>query len=162
MENLTIKWLVGFQGKSNVQAHLLGSKRFFPWRGRFNCEIAIRVHFPLWILSMCLFRLIPIIALLTCPLAAADRPNVLLIISDDQAWSDYSFLGHPHVRTPHIDQLARQSVVFTRGYVPTALCRPSLMTLVTGHYAHRHGVTGNDPSPKYAERGFGTLPTAPA
>ncbi len=101
---------------------------------------------------MCLFRLIPIIALLTCPLAAADRPNVLLIISDDQAWSDYSFLGHPHVRTPHIDQLARQSVVFTRGYVPTALCRPSLMTMVTGHYAHRHGVTGNDPSPKYAER----------
>ena len=101
---------------------------------------------------MCLFRLILIIALFTCPLAAADRPNVLLIISDDQAWSDYSFLGHPHVRTPHIDQLARQSVVFTRGYVPTALCRPSLMTLVTGHYAHRHGVTGNDPSPKYAER----------
>ena len=36
------------------------------------------------------------------------------------------------------------------GYVPTALCRPSLATLVTGHYAHRHGVTGNDPSPKHA------------
>lgn len=97
-------------------------------------------------------RLSLVLSLFAGPLMAADRPNVLLIISDDQAWSDYSFLDHPHVRTPHIDRLARQSVVFTRGYVPTALCRPSLMTLATGHYAHRHGITGNDPSPKYAER----------
>ncbi|MCZ6675153.1 MAG: sulfatase [Verrucomicrobia bacterium] len=82
----------------------------------------------------------------------AEHPNVLLILSDDQAWNDYSFLGHPDVKTPNIDKLASESVVFPRGYVPTALCRPSLMTLVTGHYAHRHGVTGNDPSPKYAER----------
>ena len=81
-----------------------------------------------------------------------DKPNVVLLLSDDQAWNDYSFMGHPHVKTPHIDKLANESVVFPRGYVPTALCRPSLMTLATGHYAHRHGVTGNDPSPKYAER----------
>ena len=61
-------------------------------------------------------------------------------------------MGHPDIRTPHIDKLSEEGVLFTRGYVPTALCRPSLMTLVTGHYAHRHGVTGNDPSPKYADR----------
>ncbi len=82
----------------------------------------------------------------------AEQPNVLLIIGDDQAWTDYGFMGHPHVKTPNIDKLANESVVFPRGYVPTALCRPSLMTLATGHYAHRHGVTGNDPSPKYAEK----------
>ncbi|MCR9291650.1 MAG: sulfatase [bacterium] len=75
-----------------------------------------------------------------------------MIISDDQAWTDYGFMGHDQIQTPNLDQLARESVVFKRGYVPTALCRPSLMTLITGHYAHRHGVTGNDPSPKYAER----------
>ena len=80
-------------------------------------------------------------------------PNIVLILSDDQAWTDYGFMGHPHVRTPNLDRLAGQSVVFRRGYVPTALCRPSLMTLVTGHYAHRHGVTGNSPSRKYAEPG---------
>jgi arylsulfatase A-like enzyme len=84
-------------------------------------------------------------------LAAADKPNVLLLLSDDQAWTDYSFMGHPDVHTPHLDKLASESVVFPRGYVPTALCRPSLMTLATGQYAHRHGVTGNDPSPKYAK-----------
>ncbi len=80
-------------------------------------------------------------------------PNVVLIISDDQAWMDYGFMGHPHVQTPNLDRLAREGVTFERGYVPTALCRPSLMTLVTGHYAHRHGVTGNSPSRKYAESG---------
>lgn len=84
-------------------------------------------------------------------LVAADRPNIVLILSDDQAWTDYGFMGHPDIKTPHLDKLAKQSVVFPRGYVPTALCRPSLMTLITGHYAHSHGVTGNDPSPKYAK-----------
>ncbi len=79
-------------------------------------------------------------------------PNVVLIISDDQAWNDYGFMGHADIQTPHLDQLARESAVFRRGYVPTALCRPSLVTLLTGHYASTHGVTGNDPSPKYAAR----------
>lgn len=83
---------------------------------------------------------------------AADKPNIVMIISDDQAWTDYGFMGHPVIETPNLDRMAKESVLFRRGYVPTALCRPSLMTLVTGHYAHRHGVTGNDPSPKYAER----------
>jgi arylsulfatase A-like enzyme len=81
---------------------------------------------------------------------AAQPPNVVLIISDDQAWIDYGFMGHPDIKTPHLDRLAEESVLFRRGYVPTALCRPSLLTLITGHYAHRHGVTGNDPSPKHA------------
>ena len=89
---------------------------------------------------------------LTLPLIAADKPNIILLLSDDQSWTDYSFLGHSDVKTPNIDKLAGESIVFPRGYVPTALCRPSLMTLATGHYAHRHGVTGNDPSPKYADR----------
>ncbi len=85
-------------------------------------------------------------------LAAAPTPNIVLIISDDQAWTEYGFMGHPDIQTPHLDKLAEDGILFTRGYVPTALCRPSLMTLATGHYAHRHGVTGNDPSPKYADR----------
>ena len=85
-------------------------------------------------------------------LSAKTPPNIVYIISDDQAWTDYGFMGHPQIKTPHLDQLAAESVVFRRGYVPTALCRPSLLTLATGQYAHVHGVTGNDPSPKYAKR----------
>ncbi|RMF88767.1 MAG: sulfatase, partial [Planctomycetota bacterium] len=76
---------------------------------------------------------------------AADRPNVLMIISDDQAWTDYSFMDHPVIRTPNLDRLAKEGVTYTRGYVPDSLCRPSLATMITGLYPHQHGITGNDP-----------------
>lgn len=75
-------------------------------------------------------------------------PNIVLILSDDHAWNDYSFMGHDIVKTPSLDKLAAESVTFTRGYVPTSLCRPSLATIATGFYASQHGITGNDPSRK--------------
>jgi arylsulfatase A-like enzyme len=77
-------------------------------------------------------------------------PNVVMIISDDQAWTDYGFMGHPVIQTPNLDALAQQSAFFPRAYVPTALCRPSLATMITGLYAHQHGLTGNDPSASLA------------
>ena len=55
------------------------------------------------------------------------------------------------IQTPHLDRLATQSVVFTRGYTPTSLCRSSLMTIITGLYPHQHLMTGNDP-PKGTDR----------
>ena len=83
---------------------------------------------------------------------SAERPpNVVLIVSDDQAWTDYGFMGHPLIQTPNLDRLAMESLLFTRGYVPTSLCRPSLMTMVTGLYPHQHRVAGNDP-PKGTDR----------
>jgi arylsulfatase A-like enzyme len=72
-------------------------------------------------------------------------PNIVLIISDDHGWQDYGFMGHPHIKTPHLDRLASQSLVFKRGRVPTALCSPSLTSLITGRYPHQHLITGNDP-----------------
>lgn len=77
--------------------------------------------------------------------AAAQPPNIVLIISDDQAWTDYSFQGHPHIKTPHLDKLARESLTFTRGYVPSSLCCPSLVSIITGLFPHQHGITSNDP-----------------
>ncbi len=77
---------------------------------------------------------------------AADKPNMVFILSDDQAWTDYGFMGHKQIETPNLDKLAARSAVFSRGYVPTALCRPSLATLITGQYAHQHKVSGNDPA----------------
>jgi uncharacterized sulfatase len=79
------------------------------------------------------------------PSLAAAPPNVVLIIADDQAWTDFGFMGHPAIRTPRLDRLASQGVVFTRGYVPSSLCRPSLASIITGLYAHQHGLTCNDP-----------------
>lgn len=77
----------------------------------------------------------------------AEQPNIVLILSDDQSWTDYGFMGHEHIETPNLDALAERSALFRRGYVPTALCRPSLMTLATGLYTHQHLISGNDPSP---------------
>lgn len=87
------------------------------------------------------------IAKISVATAAGDqRPNILLILSDDQSWTDYSFMGHPHVETPTLDKLAAESLTFTRGYVTTPLCRPSLASILTGLPTHMHGITGNDPA----------------
>jgi arylsulfatase A-like enzyme len=83
---------------------------------------------------------------------APNHPNIVYIISDDQAWTDYGFMGHPDIATPNLDRLASRSALFRRGYVPTALCRPSLATLATGLYASEHGVTGNDPAKRPGDR----------
>lgn len=74
------------------------------------------------------------------------KPNILFLLSDDQAWSDYGFMGHPHIETPAIDKLAASGLTFQRGYTPVPLCRPSLASILTGLHPHQHGVTGNDPS----------------
>jgi arylsulfatase A-like enzyme len=79
--------------------------------------------------------------------ADAPPPNVVMILSDDQAWTDYGFMGHEAIQTPHLDKLAAEGALYTRGYVPGSLCRCSLATLVTGLYPHQHGITSNDPPP---------------
>lgn len=97
---------------------------------------------------------------------ASDKPpNVVMIISDDQAFSDFGFMGHKVIRTPHLDKLASQSALFPRGYVPSSLCRPSLATLITGLHPHQHKITGNDP-PRGTDRAvmlkhIRRLPTLP-
>lgn len=83
---------------------------------------------------------------------AQNKPNVVLILSDDQSYTDYSFMGHEHIKTPHLDKLASQSALFRHAYVPTALCRPALMTLATGLYSHQNMVTGNDPDSTAANK----------
>jgi uncharacterized sulfatase len=85
--------------------------------------------------------------LAAAPLLAAPKPNVVLIISDDQAWTDYGFMGHQAIQTPNLDRLAAESLTFTRGYVPSSLCRPSLASIITGLYPHQHKIVGNDPAP---------------
>lgn len=71
-------------------------------------------------------------------------PNIVFIISDDQAWTDYGFTGHEHLETPNIDKLANEGLTFTRGYIPTSLCSPSLASIITGVYPRNHMVLGND------------------
>ncbi|WP_020570322.1 sulfatase-like hydrolase/transferase [Neolewinella persica] len=73
-----------------------------------------------------------------------EMPNIVLIISDDQAWTDYGFMGHDHIETPRLDKLAYGGLTFVRSYVPTSLCAPSLASIITGSYPRQHQVLGND------------------
>ncbi|MFM7926527.1 MAG: sulfatase [Pirellula sp.] len=99
--------------------------------------------------NLWLARLVALILLsLGTRYALADnsqKPNIVLIVADDHAWTDYGFMGHPHLKTPHLDRLASESLVFRRGYVPSSLCCPSLATILTGRFPHQHKITSNDP-----------------
>ncbi len=80
-------------------------------------------------------------------LDASGPPNIVYIISDDQTYRDFGFMGNERVHTPNLDALAARSARFVNGYVPTSVCRPSLVTLLTGLYPHQHGVTFNHGPP---------------
>lgn len=74
---------------------------------------------------------------------AAERPNVVLVLCDDLRWDAMSCAGHPHVKTPRIDQLASEGLYFENMFCTTSLCSPSRASILSGLYAHAHGVTDN-------------------
>jgi arylsulfatase A-like enzyme len=76
------------------------------------------------------------------PVASADKPNVVFILVDDLRWDALACAGHPFVKTPHIDRLAKEGARFRNAFVTTPICLPSRACFLTGQYAHTHGVTG--------------------
>ncbi len=75
--------------------------------------------------------------------SAAEKPNVLYILCDDLRPEAVGCLGSEHVKTPHIDALAKRGVIFKNTFCTTSLCSPSRASILTGLYAHRHGVRDN-------------------
>lgn len=76
--------------------------------------------------------------------ANEQKPNVVLITADDLPWTDLGIMGLGYAKTPHLDALARKGAFFPRAYVPTPWSRSSLMTFLTGRYAHTHGITSDE------------------
>lgn len=75
---------------------------------------------------------------------SSSKPNILLLVTDQQRWDTVSAYGLNELcRTPHIDALARRGVRFDNAFTPTAICSPARASLYTGLYPHKHGVTGN-------------------
>jgi arylsulfatase A-like enzyme len=70
---------------------------------------------------------------------AARRPNVVLIITDDQGYGDLGLHGNDRIKTPNLDRLGRESVRLTRFYV-SPVCAPTRASLLTGRYNYRTGV----------------------
>lgn len=74
---------------------------------------------------------------------AADKPNVIIILTDDQGYADVGFNGSTEIPTPGIDRIAKNGVVFTSGYVSYAVCGPSRAGLLTGRYQDKFGFAKN-------------------
>lgn len=75
------------------------------------------------------------------PASAAERPNVLVILADDQGWGDLSVHGNTNLSTPNIDSLARDGALFERFFV-CPVCSPTRAEFLTGRYHPRGGVRG--------------------
>jgi arylsulfatase A-like enzyme len=71
------------------------------------------------------------------PPSAHNKPNVVLIYSDDVGYGDISSNGGKSISTPHIDQLAKQGVRFTNAHSAASTCTPSRFSILTGRYAWR-------------------------
>ena len=80
--------------------------------------------------------------LATLTAAAADKPNIILILADDLGWSDTTLYGHTHLyKTPNLERLAKRGMTFTHAYSASPLCSPTRACIMTGQTPARTGIT---------------------
>ncbi len=72
-----------------------------------------------------------------------EKPNILFILSDNFRWDCTGYMNHPFIKTPAMDKLAKEGLVFENTFNTTSLCSPSRASILTGTYAHTHGVLNN-------------------
>tara|TARA_Y100001934_G_scaffold276328_1_gene372590 strand:- start:651 stop:2063 length:1413 start_codon:yes stop_codon:yes gene_type:complete len=102
---------------------------------------------------MNVFRTIFLLLFILSPSACAERPNIVLVMADDMGYGDAGFTGHPFVKTPHMDAMAKAGVVFNRFYAAAPVCSPTRASVMTGrtpmrtnvpqhgHYMRPHEIT---------------------
>lgn len=93
-----------------------------------------------------LLLVLPWLVCLSGVLPAAERPNLIFLLTDDQRFDALGCMGNPVIKTPHIDELAKQGSVFENAFATTSICATSRASFITGQYARRHGIhTFNKP-----------------
>lgn len=86
---------------------------------------------------------------------ADSKPNIIFIFADDWGWGDLSCHGHPHIKTPNIDRLAKEGTDFHRFSVASGVCSPSRAAVLTGHFPARYNIDGHFAwVPSNAKRGM--------
>jgi arylsulfatase A-like enzyme len=85
-------------------------------------------------------RFISVVGGMAFTVSAADRPNIVFILTDDQRWDSLGCYGNPVIQTPNIDRLAENGTLFTSSFVTTSICMVSRASILTGQYARRHGI----------------------
>ncbi|MES2693793.1 MAG: sulfatase-like hydrolase/transferase [Verrucomicrobiota bacterium] len=76
------------------------------------------------------------------------RPNIVLIMADDQSWGETGYNGHPHVKTPVLDEMSRTALRLDRFYAASPVCSPTRASVLTGRHANRSGAF----APNYSTR----------
>ena len=95
-------------------------------------------------LGLCLVFTMFLFTACSQPEPAADtRPNIVFVLLDDVRWDDLGAGGHPWVRTPNFDRVAHEGALFSNAFATTPLCSPNRATILTGQYAHTHGIIDN-------------------
>lgn len=85
------------------------------------------------------------------------RPNIIFILTDDQACQAVGAYGGRLIRTPHIDRLASEGFRFDGSFATNSICAPSRASILTGQYSHQHGVVDNSQEMKSQEETFPVL-----
>ena len=93
---------------------------------------------------MHLARLLPLLtavllAAVPAHAAASARPNIVLLMADDQGWGETGYNGHPHVQTPVLDEMSRTALRLDRFYAASPVCSPTRASVMTGRHANRSG-----------------------
>src|SRR4051812_29740624 len=89
--------------------------------------------------------------------AESTKPNVLIVMTDDQGLGDFSFMGNPVLKTPNLDRFARESIRFTDFHV-CPMCSPTRGQLITGLAALRNGATSVTAGRTFLRPGLPTMP----
>ena len=87
--------------------------------------------------TACSFILAYVLALAAL---AKNPPHIVLVMADDHGYGDCGFTGHPFVRTPNLDQMAKSGVVFNRFYASAPVCSPTRASVMTGRHPFRTNV----------------------
>ena len=72
--------------------------------------------------------------------AVSERPNIILLMADDQGWGDVGYNGHPFLKTPNLDAMAANGARFNRFYAASAVCSPTRASVMTGRHPLRFGI----------------------
>ena len=71
---------------------------------------------------------------------SAAKPNVVLVMADDQGWGQMGYMNHPVLKTPHLDEMSENGLRFGRFYAGGPVCSPTRATVLTGRTHDRTGV----------------------
>ena len=88
-------------------------------------------------------RLLPLLLLISGISFAQQRPNIIYIMSDDHDADAISAYNKKFMRTPNIDRIAKEGVLFSRAFVANSICGPARATLITGQHSHKNGMKDN-------------------